>query len=235
MTTQFESLPLIYNAVWAEQGLPMHEINIGAVPFSLPGDEDGHLRFCSVSPGPENTLASCDMYVSVPDVFEVYFLISTSFGLRVNKDTEWEGRQVGSIKLTSKEGGQAGIQLILGRNIRDWYRGFQPHAVFKLIDDQTVCGYYNPDTGASIDLMSVVLPKKIDLARISIEARLESTEPIPPATLRETRAKLVETEINPDGKKSKIEYSAELEKVPIETSYPRINIYGITCASRGWR
>ena len=234
MNSNFKIVDLNTNTVWGSPNLPVGWINIGSVPFELKSSKGG-IAINRTAPSKKNNLRSRDLYVDVQRVRSVYFLINTSFGLRVNDGHEWEGSQVGSILITAMNGGTVERPLILGENIRDWYRGFQPHAVFKLEDEGVVEAFYNEETGESIDMLEVELPAAVHLARISIEARLESPFPMEPATLRNIKAELVETALPAEGKKKpKTEFSAELVGEPIETSYPRVQVLGITCKTSGY-
>ena len=228
----FKIVDLNTNMTWESPNLPIGEINIGGVPFELKSSKGG-LALNRTAPSKKNNLRSRDLYVDIEGVTEMYFLINTSFGLRVNDGEEWEGRKVGSILIRGMDDTTARYPLLLGVNIRDWYRGFQPHAVFKLEDKGVVPAFYNEGTGESIDMLTIKLPS-VHLGRISIEARLESAVPLGPATLHRVGAELVENVLPAEGKKKpKTELSAELVKEPIETSYPRIQVLGITCKTSG--
>lgn len=229
---EFETIELEHNLAWDDGALPGGHMNFNGVPFILEKSEDGALLGLLVEPTECNELQSRDIYVGIRNVSEIYFLINAAFGLRVNQKTkdEWEGRNIGAILLTSDAGEIIEQPLVLGENIRDWFPGNFPNSVFKLSDQDATGAWSSPKTGASIDMLKIKLPYNLNLARVSIQARLESVTPIEPACLSELRAELVENVLPDKGKtKGKTEYEAELIREEIETSYPRIQIFGITC------
>jgi hypothetical protein len=171
--------PKFYQYPYAPTGL----VVIYDIPFSLlpvhdaAGNPMGHLAV-NLQPTPQNKPDSEVIPVDASNVCAVHFLIAAGHGWPQRGGVTLLYRRIGYIRMRFSDGGEQTVNLVLGRNIREWAFGNDPKLVTEIDTSQAKPAWLSHDSRRRIDLLSAQIehgPKHIN--RIEIVAEFGEDHP----------------------------------------------------------
>lgn len=107
--------------------------------------------------------------VRAENVERIHFLLSAGHGWRVHKDIQFLFKSIGIIRLEFADNTEQKINLVLGKNIREWAFGNSPHLVTEIDISLSKPAWLSHDGMRRIDMMSVDIdggPKTIKTIRV---------------------------------------------------------------------
>ncbi len=176
-------LPRNTGAYYDWQYSPTGLVIVYAIPFFLlpvhdsQGYPRGHLVL-SLQPTSENAAKSEHVEIRAKNVSFAHFLLAAGNGWRERDGIQFLYRRIGSIHLQFDDGQAQSIDLILGKNIREWAFGNSIDLVTEIDTAQAKPAWLSHDNTRRIDMMSVPIagaPKA--LRAIQVVAQFEHDHP----------------------------------------------------------
>jgi hypothetical protein len=137
----------------------------------------GHATL-TVQPSPQNVAAIIEIAASEKNVSKVHFLLSAGHGWREHEGLAFLYRRIGHIELQFSNGSSQRVDMVLGKNIREWAFGNSPNLVTEIDTAQTIPAWLSHDSTKRFDLMTISIqgsPK--DLRSITVVGHFEDDHP----------------------------------------------------------
>jgi hypothetical protein len=174
------SPPQQYNFPLAPLGLSVFY----GVPFFLWPSTDtatgallGH-RTVSVQPSETNDPVIRVIAVHVGRVAKAHLLITAGHGWREKDGEVFLHRRIGFVHLDFADHSRQTVEIVLGRNVREWAFGNDVNLVEEIDTSQTVPAWLAHNSTRRLDMMSVVVlggPREV--RTITLEGRFENDHP----------------------------------------------------------
>lgn len=146
------------------------------VPFS-PGNFDDHV-IIDIQPDINGNPTIINMQPEIRKAKKLHVMLSPGHGRREYMNIRFEGKRIGWINIIFADHRIKKVDLILGKNIREWAIRNRLDLVREISDKKTKPTWTNEDQTCVIDMMSInlgLLPR--DILQIQIVAEFEEKAP----------------------------------------------------------
>lgn len=170
VTLPLQEPPEYFNWPYSPTGLSVYyEIPFLLLPvFNSEGRSFGH-AVLTVQPSEENVADVKTINAVESRITHVHFLISAGHGWREHNGLTFLHRRIGYLEISFSDGTSQRVNMILGRNIREWAFGNNPNLVTEIDLSLTRPAWHSHDSTKRFDLMSVQIengPKDIQSIRV---------------------------------------------------------------------
>lgn len=146
------------------------------MPFS-PGGFDDHV-IIDIQPDSNGNPTIVNMPLKIRKAKKLHVMLSAGHGRREYMNIGFEGKRIGWINIIFDDNRIRKVELILGKNIREWACGNRLDLVREISDKRTKPAWTNEDQTYIIDMMSInlgLLPR--DISQIQVVAEFEEKAP----------------------------------------------------------
>jgi len=167
--------PTVYGTPYAPVGLLMiDEIPFFLEPFFDPGGRLLGHRTITVQPGEHNAERIVVIPANIRSVAQLHCLLAAEHGWTERDGVQFVDKRIGYIELVFVDQSVQRVDLVLGRDIREWAFGNSPELVRDINQITTKPAWISHDTHYLIDVLSIpVRHKQPDLTSIRIIAKFQ--------------------------------------------------------------